>query len=115
MKKLWAFEDRDTASALSALGKKLAKSNNSGIEVGSPIYQTGYLLKTKSSGVAARSGTTAGTDTAYMCYLGDDGTITETTDEADVYNVFGTAIAGSVYITAKRVGNILVIDAEDCP
>ena len=85
-----------------------------GVKVAEPIYQKGYFLKTKSSGISARVSTTAGTGTAYLCYLSDDGTITETTKEVNVYNVFGTAIAGSTYITAKLVGNILVIDAEDC-
>lgn len=81
----------------------------------------GFLLRTPSGGIPARSGTTAGKANCTPYYINaSTDTITELTDNSDaaqtfeVYNVFGTAVAGNVYITAKRVYGVLLVDAEDC-
>ena len=80
----------------------------------------GYLFQTPSGGIAARSGTTCGSAACTPYYIDSSGVINELTDNSGtsqtvtVYNVFGSAIGGSVYITAKRVYGVLVADAEDC-
>ena len=80
----------------------------------------GYLFQTPSGGIAARSGTTCGSAACTPYYIDSTGEIAELTDNdgasqtITVYNVFGSAIAGSAYITAKRVFGQLVADAEDC-
>ena len=81
-----------------------------------------YLLQTPTGGIPARSGTTAGSADCTPYYIDtlNSDAITEMTDENDasqtlkVYNVFGSPVAGSVYITAKRVNGVLLVDAEDC-
>jgi hypothetical protein len=49
-----------------------------------------------------------------MQQIGTDGTLVATGSTMTVYNPFGTAVAGSVYITCKRVDGVWIVDAEDC-
>ena len=81
----------------------------------------GFLLMTPTGGIPARSGSVAGKANCTPYYINtSNDAITELTDNEDasqtfeVYNVFGSPVAGSVYITAKRVYGVLVVDAEDC-
>lgn len=82
---------------------------------------TGFLLQTPSGGIPARSGTTAGKADCTPYYIdGDTDTLTELTDDDgaaqtfEVYNVAGSAVSGSVFILAKRVYGLLIVDMEDC-
>lgn len=75
------------------------------------------LMKTGTGGIAARSGTAAGSaSNVKFCHINSSGTIVErATPTLTVYNPFGSAVAADTYITAKIVGDLLVVDAEDCP
>ena len=74
------------------------------------------ICKTGTGGIAARSGAVAGKATDVVVqFIEPDGTMTDSTREITVYNPFGTAVAGSVYITCKFVNNgYWIVDAEDC-
>jgi hypothetical protein len=82
----------------------------------------GFLMQTPASGIPARSSTTPGKAqcTPYYIDVTNSDAITELTDDDgasqsfDVYNVSGSAVAGSVFILAKRVYGVLVADMEDC-
>jgi hypothetical protein len=83
-------------------------------EIGLPVY------KTPSGGIPARSGTTCGSAECVPYIIEDDGEIVELLDEDqqsmahEVFNMFGSDIGGSVYITVKDVHGCMQIDAEDC-
>ncbi len=75
------------------------------------------LCKTSSAGIPARSGSVAGkADDVIVQSMDPDGTLEDTPrNELTVYNPFGAAVAGSVYITCKFVNNgYWIVDAEDC-
>lgn len=80
------------------------------------------LLQTPGGGIPARSGTTAGSAdcTPYYIDTANSDTITEMTDEdgasqtLKIYNVAGLPVAGNVYIQAKRINGVLIVDMEDC-
>ena len=74
------------------------------------------ICKTGTGGIAARSGAVAGKATDVVVqFIKPDGTMKDSTREITVYNPFGTAVAGSVYITCKFVNNgYWIVDAEDC-
>ena len=64
------------------------------------------ICKTGTGGIAARSGALAGKTTDVVVqFIKPDGTMADSTREITVYNPFGTAVAGSVYITCKFVNN----------
>lgn len=75
------------------------------------------LLKTVTS-ISARSGLTPGqaSDVKY-CYINTaTGDIVERANPTlTVLNPFSSTIAADTYITAKLVGEYLMVDAEDCP
>ena len=76
---------------------------------------TGFLMKTQSAGIPARSGATAGSGNAKFCYMKNDGEIVTTTVEMKVLNPFSEPIGSETYITVKVInGTQLVVDAEDC-
>ena len=58
---------------------------------------------TPSGGIAARSGTTCGTATCNTYIISASDVLTATGETKKVNNIFSSAIAGSVYITAKNV------------
>lgn len=80
----------------------------------------GFIYYTPSGGISARSGTTPGTADCTPYYIDSSGDLAELTDDDgnsqthEVLNIFASAIAGNTYITAKRVYNKLIADAEDC-
>lgn len=77
---------------------------------------TSLICKTGTGGIPARSSSTAGkaTDVAVV-FIKPDGTMTDSPREITVYNPFGSAVAGSAYITCKFVNNAYwIVDAEDC-
>jgi hypothetical protein len=83
--------------------------------VSEPVGNEGLLGKTSSTGIPARTGANCGkAEDVVACYIGDDGTIIETSDNFTVYNPFGSAIGNSVFITVKRINGNWVIDSEDC-
>lgn len=84
-----------------------------GVSQNKKIFRYGVLAQTPSGGIAARSGTTVTSASCTVYYI-DAGTITSYGESIDVYNIAGSAIAGSTYITAKLVGTVWIADAEDC-
>jgi len=76
--------------------------------------QLSRIFQTPSGGIAARSGTTAGSASCTEYYVSGS-TITATGSSFTVHNIFGTAIGGEVYITAKLIRGKWIADAEDCP
>jgi hypothetical protein len=74
------------------------------------------ICKTASGGIPARSGNVAGiADDVMVQTINADGTMEDSDREITVYNPFGTAVSGSVYITCKFVNNgYWIVDAEDC-
>lgn len=75
----------------------------------------GRIGYTSASGIPARSGSTAGfaTDVSYY-QVGTNGTLVDIGSDFTVYNPFGTAVAGNVYILCKRIDGVWIVDAEDC-
>lgn len=73
------------------------------------------LAQASSSGVSARSGTTAGSGTVTVAYI-DGATLTSTGVEIDVHNMSATAVAANAFITIKRISldEEWIVDAEDC-
>lgn len=75
----------------------------------------GRIGYTSASGIPARSGTTAGyADDVSYYQIGSTGTLVDIGSDFTVYNPFGTAVAGNVYILCKRVDGVWIVDAEDC-
>jgi hypothetical protein len=75
--------------------------------------QLSRIFQTPPGGIAARSGTTAGSASCTEYYVSGS-TITATGKSYTVYNIFGTTIGSEVYITAKLVRGKWIMDAEDC-
>ena len=77
---------------------------------------TSLICRTASGGIPARSGNVAGVaDDVMVQTINEDGTMGDSDREITVYNPFGTAVAGSAYITCKFVNNgYWIVDAEDC-
>ena len=75
----------------------------------------GMFAKTNTGGIDARTLAVCGKATDVIrCYIGTDGTITESSVRLTVYNPFSSAVAGDTYITIKRVAGHWIVDAEDC-
>jgi len=78
------------------------------------------VFKTPAGGIDARDGTTCSSAECVPYYLDDDGELTELNDDGgtsqtvEIFNIFGTDIGASVYITAKDLHGVLVVDSEDC-
>lgn len=102
---------RELESARRATRNKLSPSDPKQIGGISAL-----ICKTGTGGIAARSGAVAGKATDVVVqFIKPDGTMKDSTREITVYNPFGTAVAGSVYITCKFVNNgYWIVDAEDC-
>jgi hypothetical protein len=75
--------------------------------------QLSRIFQTPPGGIAARSGTTAGSAECDEYYVSGS-TITATGKSYTVHNIFGTTIGSEVYITAKLVRGKWIMDAEDC-
>lgn len=75
---------------------------------------SGRIYLTPAAGITARTGTTAGSATCTIVNTNGPN-MSVSSDTQTVYNVFGSAIGGDVYITAKRNDNgDWIADAEDC-
>lgn len=78
------------------------------------------IFQSPGGGIPARSGTTAGSANCKAFYINDSNTLVEIKDSANtslavpVKNIFGGAIGGDAYITAKEHRGKLIADAEDC-
>ena len=85
----------------------------------SGIWMTGEMqtavAKADSSGVTARSGTTAGSGTVSV-YSIVAGVLTDSGEDVAVVNMSATAVANNAYITIKRcsLDEDWIVDAEDC-
>lgn len=93
-----------------------------GLAVKFPTILThGFIYKTPAGGIPARTGTTPGTADCTPFFINSSGDLEEMLDNDgntqthEIINIFQSAIGASVYITAKRVFNALIADAEDCP
>ena len=73
------------------------------------------VAKAGSSGVPARSGTTAGYGDVSVYYV-KSGVLEDTGETVRAYNMSATAVADDAWITIKRAGNLddWIVDAEDC-
>lgn len=76
---------------------------------------------TAAGGIPARSAGKAGrADDVERMFISSqtggstEGTIVSSGTYLTVFNPFGTAVAGNVYITCKRVDGVWIVDAEDC-
>ena len=75
----------------------------------------GRIGYTSASGIPARSGSTAGSaDDVSLYQIQTDGTLVDTGTDFTVYNPFGTAVGGTVYILCKRIDGVWIVDADDC-
>lgn len=72
------------------------------------------VFKTPAGGIPARSGTSAGKAQCDPISIALDGQMRTATGKTWVYNPFGSAIAGSTYIVATLINEVMVIVAEDC-
>lgn len=77
------------------------------------------VAKVGTSGVTARSGTTAGSGTVSIYYIDRTAggkVLTDTTSELTVYNMSASAITANAYITIKKcsLDEDWIVDAEDC-
>lgn len=96
----------------------LTKSGNSG----PPRWtENGAIIAyTPSGGIAARSGTTAGSASCAVYRVDDAGELVAVNDNqgnaasVTVYHIGAAAIGGSRYIQAKRASGQWVADMEDC-
>jgi hypothetical protein len=83
------------------------------------ILSHGYIFKTPTGGIPARSGDQCGKANCTAYYIDQTGklkthTVANQSQLVEVYNPFSTAIVGDRYITAKNVFGQIVVDAEDC-
>ena len=87
----------------------------------------GWILKTPAEGIEGRDDTgvpfsppiPGKADCVNHIINGDGYLVPQLDDEGndmtvEVHNIFLTAIAGDVFITAKNVGTFVIADAEDC-
>lgn len=80
----------------------------------------GWICKTDSGGVAARSGTTVGTGTVVPYCINSSNVLTElkksddTSRSLTAYNLSAEAVAGDTWIQCKQVGGKLIVDVEYC-
>jgi hypothetical protein len=78
------------------------------------------IFKTPSGGIPARSGTTCGTANCTPYTINDAGVLVELRAygggalAVPVHSIFSEAIGSEVYITAKDIYGMLVVDSEDC-
>jgi len=81
-----------------------------------PVIGLQTAIGKTSGGISARSGNTAGSGAVDIFYVASDGTLTDSGEQVSAYNIAGSAITASVFITIKRVegSGFWVIDMEDC-
>lgn len=116
---VYGFKSKQTAERLTRFSPGVKSS---------PPFIEGAVFYTPSTGIPARSGTVAGGPAipgiaecqVYAVETENGHLVTvDRTDntgmKANVYNIFAVDIAGDTLITAKRVGDKWVADAEDCP
>lgn len=72
------------------------------------------IAKTPSGGIAAMSGTTPGSATCRIWNRGPTGALVDSLVDVTVYNMSGSAVAGTKYIQAKRIDGVLWVDVESC-
>jgi hypothetical protein len=109
---VWGFDYHDAVSLKQSLslGAKMTAPDGRG-------QQGGYIAKTPSGGIAARSGDTVtmvDCDIYYLSGTGSTRTVTPTGITLPVGNMSTTAIAGSVYIMVAPFGGALMAPWEDC-
>lgn len=118
MPNLYAFRNKDTAEKLNRFAGTLEPSATN-VMRSSRFMTPSMVMKTKTDGIPARTGDTAGVAKCLLLGAAPDGTLTELGDtsdpkEADVLNPFSTAIAGDTYIVVSVCQEVLVAVAEDC-
>ena len=113
MPNLYAFRNKETAEKLNRFAGTLEPSATN-VMRSSRFMTPSMVMKTKTGGIPARTGDTAGVAKCLLLGAALDGTLTELGGEADVLNPFSTAIAGDVYIVVSVCQEVLVAVAEDC-
>lgn len=110
---LYAFRNKETAEKLNRFAGTLEPSATN-VMRSSRFMTPSMVMKTKTDGIPARTGDTAGVAKCLLLGAAPDGTMTELGGEADVLNPFSTAIAGDAYIVVSVCQEVLVAVAEDC-
>ena len=113
-KKIYAFKNKDDALILRGLAERMR--GQSTVSDNQFAGKMGFLLKSGSGGVPARSGSTCGeADDCIVIHINENGELEETDQLVRVKNPWGSAIDGDTYFTAKIVNWIYLIpDATDC-
>ena len=95
------------------------KANGSVVDDSLPLT-TGWIFRTPSGGIPARSGVVCGSAECTPYYIDENDELVELQDgDGDpqtvaVKHIGSTAITGDTYIMAKEVFLTLVADMEDC-
>jgi hypothetical protein len=113
MSKLFAFRSKSRAEKLDRFAVSLDPSAVE-VERSKRFMTPSMVMKTKTDGIPARSGDTAGVAKCKLLGAAPDGTLTELGGEADVLNPFALPISGDVYIVVSVCQEVLVVVAEDC-
>jgi hypothetical protein len=81
-----------------------------------PVISLQTAIAKTVGGIAARSGTTAGSGTVSIYYMTSAGVLTDTGESVTAYNIAGGQIQATTFITIKRMEGapFWVVDMEDC-
>lgn len=112
----------DIAKTLELIGMPRPRQLQPQLGTVQPEVQThGFIFQTPGGGISALSGSTAGSAECTPYYINPEtGVLTELTDDSGasqtktVYHIGPDAVAGSIYIQAKRIYGVLVADVEYC-
>lgn len=116
------FKRRDDAEAAVRIVRSQMPRDRQWLRNADQSEVGAMIVEIPAAGIAARSGTTAGSAECTPYYIDDSGELTEwtrsdgTSTTVTVYNLATSTILGGsgVYGQAKRVGGKLVFDVEYC-
>lgn len=98
--------------------RDLVRGGGDGLQPSSPSRAQGTIAIAicGSAGIPSRSGSIAGSGTATICQLDDDGNISTTTITETVFNLSSSNVTGNGYIVINKeyAGGRWVVIYEDC-
>lgn len=109
--------DLSDAQSLKYLAKKM---QGQGGDLGKnlpgilPDGNNKIIAMTPAGGIPARAADVAGMAQCDQYGIGPDGDLVDLETPTQVFNIFGSDIAGDVYILASFCGGKYLADAEDC-
>jgi len=116
MAEVFGFNSRDAEDliALIGTGDKVERLNF-GTAGENEEVNWGVIIKTPVGGIAQRTGTTVSSASCDVFSIVGT-TLTDTTENIDVFNISLGAVAGEIFGTAKReyATGKWIIDLEDC-